>query len=109
MLRGAFSKSNSEVDCDIKQQVEDAVISSVEDWYNFILDKMPIESNRVMRVKNLTNLANILGQDLREGCHNSHNQFAEFVDVNYRQLCFRTYERQLTELCGDFVEETCDK
>ena len=109
MLRGAFSKSNSEVDCDIKQQVEDAVISSVEDWYNFILDKMPIESNRVMRVKNLTNLANILGQDLREGCQSSHNQFAEFVNVNYRQLCFRTYERQLTELCGDFVEETCDK
>ena len=72
MLRGAFSKSNSEVDCDIKQQVEDAVISSVEDWYNFILDKMPIESNRVMRVKNLTNLANILGQDLREGCESSN-------------------------------------
>ena len=29
--------------------------------------------------------------------------------VNYRQLCFTTYERQLTELCRDFVEETCDK
>ena len=62
LLRGAFIKSNIEFDCDIKQQVEDAVISSVEDWYNFILDKMPIESNRVVRVKNLTNLANILGQ-----------------------------------------------
>ena len=62
LLRGAFIKSNIEVDCDIKQQVEDAVISSVEDWYNFILDKMLIESNRVMYVKNLTNLANILGQ-----------------------------------------------
>ena len=62
LLRGAFIKSNIEFDCDIKQQVEDAVISSVEDWYNFILDKMLIESNRVMHVKNLTNLANILGQ-----------------------------------------------
>ena len=62
LLRGVFSKTNSEVDCDIQQQVEAAVVSSVEDWYNFILDKMPIESNRVMRVKNLTNLANILGQ-----------------------------------------------
>ena len=62
LLRGAFIKSNIEVDCDIKQQVEDAVISSMEDWYNFILDKMLIESNRVMYVKNLTNLANILGQ-----------------------------------------------
>ena len=109
LLRGAFSKSNTEVDCDIKQQVEAAVVSSVEDWYNFILDKMPIESNRVMRVKNLTNLANILGQDLREGCERSHSQFKEFVNVNYRQLCYRTYERQLVELCRDFVEETCDK
>ena len=100
MLRGAFSKSNSEVDCDIKQQVEDAVISSVEDWFIFILDK--IESNRVMRVKNLTNLANTLGQDLREGCQSSHNQFAEFVNVNYRQLCFRTAaaDRALRGLCG---------
>lgn len=104
-----FSRTNSEVDCDIKQQVEAAVISSVEDWYNFILDKMPIESNRVMRVKNLTNLANILGQDLREGCERSHNMFKDFVSINYRQLCYRTYERQLIELCRDFVEETCDK
>ena len=30
--------------------------------YNFILDKMPIETNRAMRIKNLTNLASILGQ-----------------------------------------------
>ena len=85
---------------------------------------MPIESNRAMRVKNLTNLANILGtffsqnsnerlfslgQDLREGCESSHNQFKESLNVNYRQLCFRTYEKQLVELCRDFVEETCDK
>ena len=32
--------------------------------YTYILDKMPIENNRLMRIKNLTNLANILGQDL---------------------------------------------
>ena len=64
LLQGSLGKCNqeAEVECDIKRQVEQAVVSSVEDWYNFILDKMPIESNRVMRVKNLTNLANILGQ-----------------------------------------------
>ena len=101
------------------------MINSVEDWYNFILDKMPIESNRAMRIKNLTNLANILGknqpslrmikqnfiegQDLREGCESSHTQFKESLNINYRQLCYRTYEKQLVELCRDFVEETCDK
>ena len=108
-MQECLSKCNSEVECDIKDQVEQAVVSSVEDWYNFILDKMPIENNRVMRIKNLTNLANILGQDLREGCERSHSRFKEFVNVNYRQLCYRTYERQLVELCRDFVEETCDK
>jgi len=109
ILRGMLSKCNNEIDCNIKEQVEEAVVNSVEDWYNFILDKMPIESNRAMRIKNLTNLANILGQDLREGCESSHNQFKESLNVNYRQLCYRTYEKQLTELCREFVEETCDK
>ena len=66
-------------------------MSSVQDWYNFILDKMPIESNRAMRVKNLTNLTNILGQDLREGCNASHDQFQASLNVNYKQLCFRQY------------------
>ena len=64
-------------------------MSSVQDWYNFILDKMPIESNRAMRIKNLTNLASILGQDLREGCNASHDQFQASLNVNYKQLCFR--------------------
>ena len=108
-MQECLSKCNSEVECDIKDQVEQAVVSSVEDWYNFILDKMPIENNRVMRIKNLTNLANILGQDLRDGCLSSHSKFREFLQVDYRQLCFTTYERQLTQLCRDFVEETCDK
>ena len=43
--------------------------------YNYILDKMPIESNRLMRVKNLTNLANILGQDLSQGAAQAHTLF----------------------------------
>ena len=73
----------------IKKEVEEAVVSSVQDWYNFILDKMPIESNRAMRIKNLTNLASILGQDLREGCNASHDQFQASLSVNYKQLCFR--------------------
>ena len=126
LLKGTLAKCNNEVDCNIKEQVEEAVVNSVEDWYNFILDKMPIESNRAMRIKNLTNLANILGtpafklfktqitivslgQDLREGCESSHTQFKESLNINYRQLCYKTYERQLVELCRDFVEETCDK
>ena len=109
LLQGSLGKCNNELECDIKRQVEQAVVSSVEDWYNFILDKMPIENNRVMRIKNLTNLANILGQDLRDGCLSSHSKFSEYLHVNYRQLCYRTYERQLTQLCRDFVEETCDK
>ena len=50
---------------------------------------MPIESNRAMRIKNLTNLANILGQDLKEGCSASHKQFLSSLNVNYKQLCFR--------------------
>ena len=50
---------------------------------------MPIESNRAMRIKNLTNLANILGQDLKEGCSASHEQFLSSLNVNYKQLCFR--------------------
>ena len=43
--------------------------------YNYILEKMPIEANRLMRIKNLTNLANILGQDLRIGADPQHNLF----------------------------------
>ena len=60
--------------------MESAVSNSVEDWYNFIMDKMPYDTNRTMRVKNLTNLANILGQDLREGCEKSHEQFQVIVN-----------------------------
>jgi hypothetical protein len=50
---------------------------------------MPIESNRAMRIKNLTNLASILGQDLKEGCNASHQLFLASLAVNYKQLCFR--------------------
>ena len=88
---GQFLISHSQVEYNIKKEVEEAVVSSVQDWYNFILDKMPIESNRAMRVKNLTNLTNILGQDLREGCNASHDQFQASLNVNYKQLCFRQY------------------
>ena len=73
-------------------------MSSVQDWYNFILDKMPIESNRAMRIKNLTNLASILGQDLREGCNASHEQFQSSLSVNYKQLCFRQANSEILML-----------
>ena len=43
--------------------------------YNYILEKMPIEANRLMRIKNLTNLTNILGQDLKLGADPQHNLF----------------------------------
>ena len=74
------------------------MVSSVQDWYNFILDKMPIESNRAMRIKNLTNLASILGQDLREGCNASHDQFQSSLSVNYKQLCFRQANSEILML-----------
>lgn len=104
-----MQSTNEEFDCDIKAQVEEAVVNSVEDWYNFILDKMPIESNRSMRIKNLTNLTQILCSDVVEGCTSSHKLFQDSLSINYKQLCYRTYEKQVISLTKNFVEETCDQ
>jgi len=94
---------------ELRVQIEEAVRTSIQDWYNYILDKMPIENNRLMRIKNLTNLANILGQDLIEGSTKSHNLFKESMNLNYKKICFEVYETQLCDICARFTGETCSQ
>ena len=37
----------------LPMQVQWATISSLEDWYHFIFDKMPLETNRLLKLKNI--------------------------------------------------------
>ena len=46
-------------------QVQIALISSLEDWYNVILDKMPLETNRLLKLKNITEMVNFFTNDLK--------------------------------------------
>jgi len=96
-------------DLDLRSQVEVAISTSLQDWYNYILDKMPIENNRLMRIKNLTNLSNILGQDLKEGSTPAHNIFQDSLGIDYKRICFDIYEAQLGEVCSEFISEICEQ
>ena len=73
-----------------------ATIASLEEWYNFILDKMPLETNRLLKLKNVTEIIHYFTNDLKEPCAKFHKSFIENLGLDYSKLAYEIYERQLT-------------
>ena len=77
-------------------QVQMATIASLEEWYNFWLDKMPLETNRLMKLKNITELTNCFTDDLKDTCAKLRKIFTDNLGMDYSKLAYEIYERQLT-------------
>ena len=77
-------------------QVQMATIASLEEWYNFWLDKMPLETNRLMKLKNITELTNCFTDDLKDICAKLRKIFTDNLGMDYSKLAYEIYERQLT-------------
>ena len=67
----------------LQMQVQWATIGSLEDWYNYLFDKMPMETNRLLKLKNLTEMVNFLTNDLRETCGKFQKHFHECLGLDY--------------------------
>ncbi len=86
-----------------------AAVASLEDWYHFVHDKMPLETSRTFKLKNITELANYLSGDLKDACITNHKLFFEALGIDYIRLAYEIYERELTGLAHELTETTCDK
>mgnify|MGYP001206291557 CR=1 FL=1 len=93
----------------LPMQVQWATISSLEDWYHFIFDKMPLETNRLLKLKNITEMVNFLNNDLRGTCVNFQKFFHDSLGMDYSRMAFEIYEKQLTEASHELIETSCDK
>ena len=91
-------------------RVQWATVNSLETWYNYIFDKMPLETNRLLKLKNIAEMVNFLSNDLRENCMWKFQPFfQDCLGLDYSSLAFEIYEKQLTEAARDLVETSCDK
>jgi hypothetical protein len=90
-------------------QVQLAAVESLENWYHFIQDKMPLETSRLLKLKNITEMVNYLTIDLQQSSSITSRLFQDSLGLDYLKLAYEIYEKQLTEAARELVETTCDK
>ena len=67
----------------LQMQIQWATVGSLEDWYNYLFDKMPLETNRLLKLKNITEMVNFLTNDLRETCGKFQKHFQDCLGLDY--------------------------
>ena len=67
----------------LQMQIQWATVGSLEDWYNCLFDKMPLETNRLLKLKNITEMVNFLTNDLRETCGKFQKHFQDCLGLDY--------------------------
>ena len=70
---------------------------------------MPLETNRLLKLKNITEMVNFLNNDLRGTCVNFQKFFHDSLGMDYSRMAFEIYEKQLTEASHELIETSCDK
>ena len=70
---------------------------------------MPLETNRLLKLKNITELVNFLTTDLKDTCAKFQKCFQEGFGLDYLRMAFEIYEKQLTLAVRDLIETSCEK
>ena len=70
---------------------------------------MPLETNRLLKLKNITELVNFLTTDLKDTCAKFQKCFQEGFGLDYLRMAFEIYEKQLTVAVRDLIETSCEK
>ena len=89
--------------------VEDAVAESMEHWYRYIVDTLPMDTTRALRVKNIINLVQLIISDLSQGCMVGHSLFQETLGVNYLRIAFEVYQKEVADVARELIESTSEK
>ena len=80
----------------MKEMVEDGVMESLEHWYQYIFDTIPMETTRALKIKNVSNLIQLVISDLKTGCSQCQVLFQEIMDIDYLQLAFIVYQKEVS-------------
>ena len=75
----------------LQMQIQWATVGSLEDWYNYLFDKMPLETNRLLKLKNITEMVNFLTNDLRETCGKFQKHFQDCLGLDYSRYVERNF------------------
>ena len=94
---------------DVVLQVEDALLASVREWFNFVLDRIPThDASQDGRMKNLTRISHLLMADMEEGKKQYQAMFWENLNVDYVEIAYREYDQNLTLITRDLIDKACD-
>ena len=94
---------------DIVLQVEDNLLASVREWFNFVLDRIPTEEKTSQgKMKNLTRITHLLVADIKEGEKMYQALFRETLNIDYVELTYREYDQSLTVITKTLIDQTCD-
>ena len=94
---------------DIVLQVEDALLAGLREWFAFVLEKVPREEGGGReRMRNLTRITHLLVADMEEGKRLYQTVFMDSLNINYLELVFREFHRNLVSITKDIIDEACD-
>lgn len=94
---------------DIVLQVEDALLASVREWFNFVIDRIPTqEKSQNGRMKNLTRITHLLMADIEEGRKHYQNMFWENLNIDYVEIAYREFDQNLTLITKALIDKACE-
>lgn len=90
--------------------MEDALLASVREWFNFVLDRMPTEEKSENgRMKNLTRMTHLLVADIEEGREQYQTMFWEHLNIDYVEIAYREFDQNLTLITKAVIDKACDE
>ena len=75
---------------DIVLQVEDALLASVREWFNFVIERIPTkEKSQSGKMKNLTRITHLLMADIEEVRNQYQSMFWTHLNIDYVQMAYK--------------------
>ena len=94
---------------DIVLQVEDALLASVREWFNFVLDRiLTQEKSQNGRMANLTRMTHLLMADIEEGRAQYQAMFWENLNIDYVEIAYREFDQNLSLITKAVIDKACD-
>ena len=94
---------------DIVLQVEAALLASVREWFNFVMEKIPrIEDSHHGEMRNLTKITYLLMADIQESKELYQSVFWTHLNVNYMEIAYREFDQNLTLITKRVIDQACD-
>ena len=94
---------------DIVLRVEDALLASVREWFNFVMERIPSqEKSQRGKMKNLTKITHLLMADIEEGKKQYQSTFWEHLNIDYIEIVYKEFDQNLTLITKSLIDAACD-